>query len=414
MAWRERILSRFSRITSSGRFVPEIDGLRFVAIASVAAYHLNQAAVAAAVRAGMVVRETWGENPLSVFLGHGDIGVPLFFVISGFILGLPFAQQRLQGGKPVNLGKYFLRRVTRLEPPYFIQLAVVTVAFLAGLHFHFFNFVGNSGLGATTGTELAEHVAASALYVHGLVYHQVPLVNSVLWSLEIEIQFYLLAPLLAMVFLLKNRSLRRTVIAAVIVAASINADHCAKLGLRMVHLSIIGQLQFFLTGFLLVDLFLEQGWSREPKRSLKWDVLSLLGWAAVWPYDWPYWGVVLPWAMLVAYIGAFRGVVANRIFSNLWLATIGGMCYTIYMYHHYVLYAGQVLLLRVFGTHLLGTPPFWVSLVILLAVLLPLTLLVSAPLFAWFERPFMARDWHQKVWQAIKKWIKPAADKPNA
>ena len=48
----------------------------------------------------------------------------MFFVISGFVLGMPFCKRTLADGPPVNLGRYFLRRLTRLEPPYAISLLI--------------------------------------------------------------------------------------------------------------------------------------------------------------------------------------------------------------------------------------------------------------------------------------------------
>src|SRR5712692_5459743 len=95
------------RITSSGRFVPEIDGLRFVAITSVVLYHLHGFVVSDAV-----VPRT--QDSFRAIVEHGYRGVNLFYVISGFILGLPFAAHHLKGKPAVSLQSYFLRRVTRL------------------------------------------------------------------------------------------------------------------------------------------------------------------------------------------------------------------------------------------------------------------------------------------------------------
>src|SRR6185295_16136045 len=96
------------RVTSSGRLIPEVDGLRFVAIASVVLFHAGDA-VARARPAGA---GSW----LATLLAGGNAGVPLFFAVSGFVIGLPFAEHALAGGLQVSLRKYFLRRLTRLEP----------------------------------------------------------------------------------------------------------------------------------------------------------------------------------------------------------------------------------------------------------------------------------------------------------
>jgi peptidoglycan/LPS O-acetylase OafA/YrhL len=75
----------FRRITTQKRFIPQIDGLRFVAIASVVIFHFYS------------VLEGRGAIPAPIPL---DIDVPkrgveLFCVISGFILGVPFASHHI-------------------------------------------------------------------------------------------------------------------------------------------------------------------------------------------------------------------------------------------------------------------------------------------------------------------------------
>ena len=45
-----------------------------------------------------------------------SFGVDMFFMISGFVLALPFATRYLAHGPRVSLRSYFLRRLTRLEP----------------------------------------------------------------------------------------------------------------------------------------------------------------------------------------------------------------------------------------------------------------------------------------------------------
>ena len=72
-----------SRETSSGRFLPEIDGLLFIAISLVVLYHAAFHDCDRAPAAFVAVS------------ADGYFGVYLFFAISGFILGLPFAQHLL-------------------------------------------------------------------------------------------------------------------------------------------------------------------------------------------------------------------------------------------------------------------------------------------------------------------------------
>ena len=111
------------RITSSGSWVPQIDGLRFVAIVSVLLFHI---AGQMAERSGHAVAIQPRYGLLTLLIGNGDRGVLLFFVISGTILARPFLRQHRLGGKRVAIGAYYLRRVTRLEPPYILCLFLCT------------------------------------------------------------------------------------------------------------------------------------------------------------------------------------------------------------------------------------------------------------------------------------------------
>jgi peptidoglycan/LPS O-acetylase OafA/YrhL len=81
----DRLARRLSRRTTSGRYIAEIDGLRFVAIAMVVLFHaqlrLNEAFGA------QVGPPPAPHNLGDVAIAQGRFGVHLFFVISGFILG---------------------------------------------------------------------------------------------------------------------------------------------------------------------------------------------------------------------------------------------------------------------------------------------------------------------------------------
>ena len=136
-------------------------------------------------RAGHPVAVQSRYDLMTRMIGNGDRGVLLFFAISGYILARPFLRQHRLGGKRVALGAYYLRRVTRLEPPYILSLLMYTFAFW---------FVGGQL------SMMLPHLVASVFYVHNLVYNSVSTINFVTWSLEVEIQFYLLAPLLGMIY----------------------------------------------------------------------------------------------------------------------------------------------------------------------------------------------------------------------
>lgn len=115
---------------SGGTWVPQIDGLRFVAIVSVVLFHVMGQLLA---RTGHFIAIQPRYALLAELVGNGDRGVLLFFVISGYILARPFLRQYRLGGKRVSVGAYYLRRVTRLEPPYVLSLLLYAFAIWAAL-----------------------------------------------------------------------------------------------------------------------------------------------------------------------------------------------------------------------------------------------------------------------------------------
>jgi peptidoglycan/LPS O-acetylase OafA/YrhL len=376
----DRILRSLSRETSSGRFIPEMDGLRFVAIAMVVLYHLN----------GYLMAKT-------TFYEHGSVapdslcraalvgfhGVELFFVISGFILALPFAAHHLSGAPAVSLRKYYLRRVTRLEPPYFVTIFLLVAL---GIWIH---------PGAVSA--ILPHLAASLVYLHNVIYGTPSTVIGVAWSLEIEVQFYLLVPLLTLVFAIRRTRLRRSLLIglmlAPLAAQSLFAGHHPRFDL-----SILAFLQFFLAGFLLADVFLAD-WKTSPKQSRYWDLIALAGWPLLFLAlqitlltRW-----IFPALVFTLYYAAFRGRWINRFFCNRWITAVGGMCYSIYLIHYEVISAvGRFT--KSLGAHL----PSPVYLVVQFTLIGAAITAICGVYFIVLERPCMRRDWPQRLWGCVK------------
>jgi peptidoglycan/LPS O-acetylase OafA/YrhL len=202
----------------------------------------------------------YGPSPVSDFLARttkaGAFGVQLFFTISGFILALPFAAHYLEGKPSIDLRRYFLRRLTRLEPPYIINLILVFVLLVL--------------VNGHSASQLFPHLVSSLFYLHNLVFPKINAINVVTWSLEIEVQFYVLAPLIGCIFALPNQLVRRLVFViggAVAIALQVLYPPAIT--------SLFSAIQYFLLGFFLVDIYLVD-WKREPIHDLRWDLISVL------------------------------------------------------------------------------------------------------------------------------------------
>jgi len=371
------------RETSSGGFVPEIDGLRFFAIGLVLIFHMN-----GFLKVYSPLARDWHieANWLNLVAGKSDVGVQVFFAISGFILSLPFARQRLLGGKRVSLRAYFLRRITRLEPPYIISTIFAAAMVIVVKH--------------DAIRQVLRHTLVSLAYLHGLLFNTFP-VNGVGWSLEVEVQFYILAPLLGMVFALGNKTARRLVLVSAIVlgawmGSSISFDN-------RLHFGLLFYGHYFLVGFLLAD-FHCLDWKQPAAFREGWDLAALAGWVVM------MWclikgiapNFVAPACLLAIYTAAFRGRFWRRIVTTPALYLIGGMCYTIYLYHSFFKSCFGHYTIRLVVTH-----SYTLNAIIQFLGLGAAMIVPCAVLFILFEKPFMRRDWPQRAWQALHRQGQP-------
>jgi peptidoglycan/LPS O-acetylase OafA/YrhL len=370
------MIEKLKRITRDGRWIPEIDGLRFVAIGSVFLFHLNQ--VLENHSGGALViqhRYTW----MVTGINNGFRGVRLFFVISGFILGLPFARQWILHGQPVKIGKYFIRRLTRLEPPYILPYAIVILLWAVFTHGH--------------GITIAYlgHAAAGLFYMHSLAFPRAESVNPVTWSLEIEVQFYILAPLLAYFFRIKGATVRRGLMLLLIALAGFLQG--AYVGDEFIKHTILFYIQYFLAGFLLADLYLSHP---DRKSNWEWDVFGIFGWAVFFLIPGSRWtNGFYPFLLLPLCGTAFYSRYLRLFFANSIIAVIGGMCYSIYLLHS-VLISSLFKITR----HLVITGDYLVSLILQIVLAGVPVFLMCAVYFVFVERYFMQPDWPQR-WAAL-------------
>lgn len=377
-------LKSFRRITSSNSFIPEIDGLRFIAIITVVFLHTNtnfKRVYADSIPSDYL--NSW----IDTLFKTSGIGVDIFFTISGFILGLPFAKYYLLGERKVNIKNYFIRRLTRLEPPYLISLFIL--------------FVGYVVVFKEDWVALLDNLTASIFYSHYLIYGEWNPINPVTWSLETEVQFYVLAPVISFLVFVKNVNLRRFLIPAAIVLLDVTVPYMtSSLGEYHLNKSIINYLHSFLVGFAFVDLYLFG--LEKIRKSYLLDILGCVAFVVIYsfhPDSVKYERLFFDMAVFVLFISVFKGKVFNYIFTREFIVVVGGMCYTIYLLHYPVLFV----VMKYFSKlHITGFVPniianFVVAIVALLAV--------SAVFFKLVEQPCMDKNWPTKFRDYFKKKI---------
>ena len=368
-----KLFQQFGRVTSGGRFIPVVDGLRCVAILGVILYHLEDYLTH---KGAAWNPESAVESATHRLLHAGFVGVPLFFALSGFILALPFFESAFgaRSGRPTDLKRYYLRRVTRLEPPYLINLLIASLLLMI--------------VNGAPWRDLLPHFAASAFYVHNQVYGEMSTINPVAWSLEIEVQFYLIAPWLARGLIALSPAVRRTILLASL-AALVSAKCAYGRYPPQVAMSLLGTIDHFLAGILLADVYVTD-WKSNPGKGPGWDLVSLAVWPAIFAAPGRGgWVSCLPLLTIIAYVAAFRGRWSSRLFSWTPAVLIGGMCYSIYLYHFFVISA--------VGRFTLPEPSrvgYLASVALQTLLIVPAVIVSCAILFRLFERPFMAwRPW---------------------
>lgn len=151
-----------ARPVASSRYFPSFEGLRALAALAVVVHH-------AASNAGQA-RAGWLATPAAVL----DIGVSIFFVISGFLLYRPFVAAGAEGRRPTPARRFWWRRVLRIVPAYW---AALTILWALGW--------------ISVGTQ------PWRFYLFVQVYDPYTVIHGIVpaWSLNTEVAFYLFLPL---------------------------------------------------------------------------------------------------------------------------------------------------------------------------------------------------------------------------
>jgi peptidoglycan/LPS O-acetylase OafA/YrhL len=158
-------------------YQPELDGLRFYAFLGVFVCHTLPFDAGFYRRFHLPVPWLWGAIAKS-----GAAGVDLFFALSAFLItSLLLREQQETGG--ILLRNFYIRRILRIWPLYFLMIGVAVVLghMVAGQHLPWYYVAG--------------YLLFAGNWVHA-VFGRPESVCSPLWTVSIEEQFYLMWPLL--------------------------------------------------------------------------------------------------------------------------------------------------------------------------------------------------------------------------
>jgi peptidoglycan/LPS O-acetylase OafA/YrhL len=139
----------------------------------------------------------------------------------------------------------------------------------------------------------------------------------------VEVQFYVLAPIFANVFLLP-KSVRRIILIGLVSFG----DLTRTVGAIIPHTTILDFYQFFLVGLLLADFYVSG--DLEGSNEILSCFIAVLGFGLIWVGSER--GLALRIGMFC--FCAFRSRIIRNLVSVQWVTVIGGMCYSMYLLDH--------------------------------------------------------------------------------
>lgn len=373
-----------AREVAGGR-IPELDGLRGLAILLVLCSHYIGTADRTSVRPLL-------RHFLGVF-DAGWMGVDLFFVLSGFLIGGILLDAR---GSPSYFRTFYMRRVFRILPVYYLWTLIYGLIVLGAMVF----LRGQTGLGAVD----LKQVPIQLLFLRDVFIGAMgPLALAwfmATWSLAVEEQFYLLAP--PLIRFVSTRKLVVTLAAVIAVLPALRwmlIHTWGITGLRVAYFSMPFRADALAWGILLAAgwrwaafrdfLQRRKGLLQSVTVILLAGVCALLPWFAR-PFGMVSIAVGLSWlgmffsALVLLVLSQTEGWVAGLMRWRV-LRSLGTVSYCVYVIHTAVIIYTHKLVL--------GASPQIYNLqgVAVTLLALGLTLGVAALSWRYYEKPLIRR-----------------------
>ncbi len=194
----------------------------------------------------------------------GFIGVPLFFFLSGFVISFPFIRAQIAGERLPTWGHFAWRRFIKIVPSYLLSIAI---AYLIG-------YAATQRSGAAAWEEVLTHL----LFIHTWFESTYGSINGVLWTLAIEVEFYLIFPIVWWCF---SRRPLLTFVAMIAIAMlwRVQAARCCfDTQMPLLVENLPGYLDIFACGMLSAWIFARFGHRlRAPRVTLAMPLVAVAG-----------------------------------------------------------------------------------------------------------------------------------------
>ena len=356
--------------TRPGRVVG-LDGIRGLAALFVVLNHIFERAW-----------QGYPANPApfwAAWLIYGRGAVAIFIALSGFSLGLGPARS---GWRFNSIATYAHRRAWRILPPYWAALAF-------SLFMTWF-VLAQPGWAVPNG----KSVVAYGLLVQDVYSKGTP--NKAFWSIAIEVQLYVLLPLLLLIVRRVSARAMVGLVAAIVVTIGVLGPHFALMNTALLKftpdLAVLFAIGVLAAGIVTAD---------ERTRSRPWAgyalaatvpaIALMVAKGSMWSMLNSFW-LDLAWAPAVGFfltaVATSRPRPVVRFLDSRLPRSLGACSYSLYLTHVPIVIAVSYGL--VLGRVAAGTPTFFV----LAAILLPVTVIFARLFAAVFELPFQRhRGW---------------------
>ncbi len=311
---------------------------------------------------------------------YGRFAVVVFIVLSGFSLTVSPVRS---GWRLGPTSRFAYRRAWRILPPYWSALvfSLLMTWFV----------LSQPGWAVPNG---------KSVVVYGLLIQDAvdaPIPNRAFWSIAIEAQLYIVLPLLLLLVRRISAMAMVAMVAAIVVTVGVLAPHVAIMNTAVIRftpdLAVLFAIGVMAAGVVGAS---------ERRKSWPWHwlalcaaapVVALIAWkGSVWTIDNFFW-VDLAWGpaigCLLAAVATDRPRPLVRVLDTRPLRSLGSFSYSLYLTHAPIVIAvsyGFVL-----GHVRTGVPTF----LVLVAIVVPLTVVFARLFAAVFEIPFQRhRGWH--------------------
>ncbi|WP_062205512.1 acyltransferase family protein [Demequina salsinemoris] len=356
-----------------------LEGYRGIAALLIVVFHVFQQ-IDNATPDSFGAEASWGYRAL-----HGLDGfVSLFFVLSAFLLYLPYVRGVVAGGDMPSARAFLVRRAARIVPLYLVAILVVWSS-------------RNWGLLDANWRDLLEHLTFTQVYDDSRIFYTI----GPAWSLAIEVQFYVLLAVIGLGLSWLAPRLSRgaglalaTAAPVVLFAGSLAYKLHAWLVLGAagddwsVWFGLPAKLDEFALGMLLavIAAIRTERVGRATALALRLGGLAvLLGALALRPtgaalHAWFHTATAVGFVLILAASVLGADDRWSRALATPALVALGAMSYSLYLWH-------EPLILLLDGHGLLPGASGFGGLAIDLAIALPLSILVAWLSYHLIERP---------------------------